>query len=80
MALVPLLIRVITLGIQPGVLTGNNVRKLFDYAKENKVSGLQLHGGYICGTDGDDPLLLQSWYRLLHYAILISQTGLVIFF
>ena len=25
------------------------------------------------------PQLLQSWYGLLHYAILISQTGLVIF-
>ena len=30
----------------------------------------------LCGQLG----LLQSQYRLLHYAILISQTGLVIFF
>ena len=27
----------------------------------------------------EEELVLQSWYRLLHYAILISQTGLVIF-
>lgn len=26
------------LDFQAGVLTGDNVRKLFDYAKENKVS------------------------------------------
>jgi hypothetical protein len=42
--------------MQAGVLMGNNVRKLFDYAKENRVSGLQLCWGYICGTDGGDPL------------------------
>ena len=40
-ALMPLSIRVIiTPRMQAGVLTGENVRKLFDYAKENKVSGL----------------------------------------
>ena len=54
--MVPLSIRLITLCMQAGFLTGNNVRKLFDYAKENKVSGLRLHPGYICGTDGIDPL------------------------
>ena len=45
MALVPLLIRLIMLCMQAGFLTGNNVCKLFDYEKENKVSGLQLRGG-----------------------------------
>ena len=56
-ALMPLSIRVIiTPRMQAGVLTGENVRKLFDYVKENKVSGLRLRGGYICRTDGDDPL------------------------
>ena len=28
----------------------------------------------------EEELVLQSWYRLLHYAILNSWTGLVIFF
>jgi hypothetical protein len=55
-ALMPLSIRVITSCMQAGVLTGDNVRKLFDYAKENKVSGLRLRWRYICGTDGGDPL------------------------
>ena len=32
--------------IQAGVLTGDNVRKLFDYAKENKVSKF-LFGSYL---------------------------------
>ena len=27
----------------------------------------------------EEELVLQSWYGLLHYAILISWTGLVIF-
>ena len=30
--------------------------------------------------ESEEELVLQSQYRLLHYAILISQTGLVIFF
>ena len=56
-ALMPLSIRVIiTLHMQAGVLMGENIRKLFDYAKENKVSSLRLRPGYICGTDGVDPL------------------------
>ena len=56
-ALMPLSIRVIIMPrMQAGVLTGENVCKLFDYAKENKVSGLRLRGGYICRTDGGDPL------------------------
>jgi hypothetical protein len=47
---------VITSCMQAGVLTGDNVCKLIDYAKENKLSSLRLRWGYICGTDGDDPL------------------------
>ena len=30
--------------------------------------------------ESEEELVLQSQYRLLHYAILISWTGLVIFF
>ena len=66
--------------IQQEDITFTLVKQHLSSDKENDGGLIKIEEDIGISNSESQVLLLQSWYGLLHYAILISRTGLVIFF